>query len=260
MGTKAYAAVLIALVANPAGAETRKKVDRSSDLPGVLDARHVSENNWLSVRCLQVAQSQPRQADCEFNSVRVSDPQTPTKEIELWKGIASAGKWTAQLEGGCKSNFRAVRKSPEQIELRRKILESCKNRSASGYATAMIDELVKEAQMCRVSQGLAFTWRFTQVNADTWTYTTNVAAIDQEVQKLLSKAGGALGMPDCHATVTATLWRNTGDDSGSYFWNYSQVRAVPPNDPAECAALTKSNEWLFFDHDRIPLTCRYLGP
>lgn len=61
----------------------------------------------------------------------------------------------------------------------------------------------------------------------------------------------------CFPVVTAALWRSSSDE---FFWNYTQQRVVAPGAAPECEKIAAKNEWLFYDHDVIPLTCTHLGP
>ena len=168
-----------------------------------------------------------------------------------------ASKWTKAIQDVCTSYVKSSYRSSDRVEMRRKVLEACSKKDAASLAAVHLEDLGKEAETCTIVRTPPFTWRFTQVTADMWTYTTDPAETSPEERAALGKLNSAMGMPNCHAITAATLWRSNDETS---FWNYSQERTIPPNDPEACRYLTTRRDWTFFDHDRLPLTCKYLGP
>ena len=62
-------------ISTSATAEAPAKRNPWLDIPDLLEARHLTENNWIWVRCKALPQASPRHAECGISQLLIAKPE-----------------------------------------------------------------------------------------------------------------------------------------------------------------------------------------
>jgi hypothetical protein len=241
------ALVLFALtISTSATAEAPAKRNPWLDLPDLLEARHLTENNWIWVRCKALPHTSPRQAECGISQLVISKPAPKTEaRLEIERVTSN---WSNETQRLCAAyvNDKATPRASSRRKYRADMAAACRAQDLEQLRRVMLGQVEHEEQSCELTQTPLETVVFTQVNENTWSATSDPR------------------LSNCGITTVRTLWR--ADSGVTSPWSFTQTRTVPPNAPksenpfVDCSGFTTStSEWVFFDHDPIPLGCAFAG-
>jgi hypothetical protein len=233
-------------VSTSATAEAPAKRNPWLDVPDLLEARHLTENNWIWVRCKGALHTSPRQAECTISQLLISKPEPKTSTRAEIDRVTRA--WSNDTQRTCSAylNDKSSPRASSRRKYRADMAAACKAQDLELLKKVMLSQVEHEEQSCELTQVPPETVLFTQVNENTWSYTSDPR------------------LSNCGITTVRTLWR--GDSGVTAPWNYTQTRTVPPNAPKsdnpflDCSGFkTDTSEWVFFDHDPVPLGCTFAG-
>lgn len=243
---KIASVIVLGATVTQAGPKKGKKPDPWLDVPSMTAAGSPTEKSVLTVECTQVPGAAPRRVSCKTTQAMITgplaSPELATKRADLDQLEKAKAHLAKVLAGMCTkralSDLYKDAAIPDEQTFVNKVKQACAKKDGSKLVDAMRWRLANvEAHECGLL-ALSYDVEFTQQDANTWTSTTT----------------GWL----CGATAVGTLWRNAGDR----FWNYKQVRSVPPNaDPRICGGLTQAPvEWRWDTKRTRELGCKYFRP
>lgn len=233
-------------ISTSATAEAPAKRNPWLDIPDLLEARHLTENNWIWVRCKALPHTSPRQTECGISQLLISKPEPKTEaRLDIERVTRT---WTSDTQRLCASyvSDKAAPRASSRRKYRADMAAACKAQDLEQLKRVMMAQVEHEEQSCELTQTPIETVVFTQVNENTWSSTSDPR------------------LSNCGITTVRTLWR--ADSGVTAPWSFTQTRTVPPNAPksdnpfVDCSGFTTStSEWVFFDHDPIPLGCTFAG-
>jgi hypothetical protein len=239
-------ALFASTVSTAATAEAPAKRNPWLDLPDLIEARHLTQNNWIWIRCNAIQNTSPRAAACTLSQLTISKPEVQTATRAEIERLTRT--WSSETQRACSSyvNDKTPRRAASRRKYRADLVAACQAKELEQLERVMLDHVEHEEQSCELTQSPPESIVFTQINENTWS-----AASDPRLSA-------------CGITTVRTLWR--ADSGVGTPWSLTQTMTVPPNAPKsenpflDCSGFkTSTAEWVFFDHDPIPLGCAFAG-
>ncbi len=239
-------ALFASTVSTAATAEAPARRNPWLDLPDLIEARHLTENNWIWVRCNAIQNTNPRTAACALSQLTISPPEPQARARAEIERLTET--WSSDTERACSTyvNEKTPPRAASRRQYRADLAAACQAKDLEQLKRVMLGRVEHEEQSCELTQAPPETIVFTQIDENTWS-----AASDPRLSS-------------CGITTVRTLFR--ADSRTVTPWNLTQTMTVPPNarkseNPfLDCSGFkTSTSEWVFFDHDPIPLGCAFAG-